>query len=256
MQALILFLINPLLGFINAMKNLDRRTNGLVFVMFYALFGYAISFKLTTADSYRIAADFCVHEKEYELVWMLYKTGYVTDIYLTFVKGFLQLFTHNPKVLYGVLGAVMGVFSYLTIKQAYLIWHEGRNKYFYILVFFFFLSVSFFNVNGIRFWTATSWFSFFALRYLYFGKKKALIGLFFTPLIHFGYMIGVGGFFVFVILNKFLKSSTIYYFAMLMAFVVSMAVPNALAGDIMGSMGDSETLTSNAAINRKSQNYD
>ncbi len=58
-MSFILFLLNPFIGFIDAMKALDRRFNGLVFIAFYALFGYAISFNLTTADSYRIAARFC-----------------------------------------------------------------------------------------------------------------------------------------------------------------------------------------------------
>ena len=255
MRALLFFLFNPLLGFINAMKDLDRRLNGWVFVAFYALFGYAISFTLTTADSYRIAADFCVYDKEYQTVLEMYREGYLTDIYLTFVKGLLQLFTRNPKVLYGVLGAVMGAFSYLSIKQLYAIWRDNRDKYFYILVFFFFLVISFFNVNGIRFWTATSWFSYFAIRNLYFGKKRAIVGVILTPLIHFGYLIGVGGFIIFVIIRHIIKSPTLYYYLMLIAFVVSLAVPNTMAGDIMGSMGDSEELTSSRAFNRKAESY-
>ena len=255
MKALLLFLVNPLIGFINAMKNLDRRWNGLVFILFYALFGYAISFNLTSADSYRIAARFCQQDFDFRLIWALYREGGITDVYLLFMYGIIQLFTRNPKILYGILGAIMGVFSYLSIKQLYVIWKEGRDRYFYMLVFFFFLTISFFNVNGIRFWTATSWFSFFAIRYLYFNKKTALVGVIFTPLFHFGYLIGVGGFLAFALLHRIIKNSSFYYFAMIVTFAISMVVPNTMAGDIMGSMGDSEELSSNAAINRKSRNY-
>ena len=255
MKAFLLYLVNPLIGFINSMKNLDRRLNGLVFILFYALFGYAISFNLTTADSYRIAARFCQYEFDYRAIWSMYREGGVTDVYLLFVYGFLQQFTYNPKVLFGVLGAVMGVFSYLSIKQLYVIWNEGRDKYFYILVFFFFLAISFFNVNGIRFWTATSWFSYFAIRYLYFGKKRAIIGIILSPLIHFGYIVGVGGIIVFIILRRFFKNPSIYYYLMLFSFVICMTVPSTMAGDIIGSMGDSEELTSSRALNRKTQNY-
>ena len=255
MKALLLFLVNPLIGFINAMKNLDRRWNGLVFILFYALFGYAISFNLTSADSYRIAARFCQQDFDFRLIWALYREGGITDVYLLFMYGIIQLFTRNPKILYGILGAIMGVFSYLSIKQLYVIWKEGRDRYFYMLVFFFFLTISFFNVNGIRFWTATSWFSFFAIRYLYFNKKTALVGVIFTPLFHFGYLIGVGGFLAFALLHRIIKNSSFYYFAMIVTFAISMVVPNTMAGDIMGSMGDSEELTSSAAINMKSRNY-
>lgn len=255
MKALLFYLFNPLLGFINAMKNLDRRWNGLVFVLFYALFGYAISFNLTSADSYRIAARFCQHDFDYQTIWNMYREGSLTDVYLLFVYGVVQLFTRNPKVLYGIMGAVMGVFSYLSVKQLFLIWREGRDKYFYILVFFFFLAISFFNVNGIRFWTATSWFSYFVIRYLYFGKKRAFLGIIITPLIHFGFLIGVGGFLLFILLHRLVKSPSLYYLAMIVAFAVNMVVPNSMAGDIMGSMGDTEELSSSRALNYKAQNY-
>lgn len=255
MRALLLYLVNPLIGFISTMKNLDRRLNGLVFVLFYALFGYAISFNLTSADSYRIAARFCQQDFDFRMVWYLYQEGSLTDVYLLIMYGIIQLFTRNPKVLYGILGAIMGVFSYLSIKQLFLIWKESRDKYFYILVFFFFLSISFFNVNGIRFWTATSWFSYHVIRYFYFGKKRALIGILVTPLFHFGYMIGVGGFVLFVIIGKLIKNTSFYYLAMIAAFAINMVVPSTMAGDIMGSMGDGEELTSSRALNYKAKNY-
>jgi hypothetical protein len=255
MKALLFFLVNPLIGFINAMKNLDRRLNGLVFIMFYALFGYAISFNLITADSYRIAARFCSQDFDFRMVWALYKEGRLTDVYLLFMYGVIQLFTRNPKVLYGILGAVMGAFSYMSIKQVFLIWRGGRNKYFYILVFFFFLAISFFNVNGIRFWTATSWFSYFAIRYLYFDKKRAIIGVLVTPLIHFGYFIGVVGILIFAIIHKLVKNTSFYYLIMILAFGVNLLTPQSALDDIMGAEGDADEFTSSVAINRKANNY-
>ncbi len=255
MKALLLYLVNPFIGFISAIKNLDRRLNGLVFVLFYALFGYAISFNLTTADSYRIAARFCQTDFSYGMIWQMYKAGSLTDIYLIGVYSIVQLFTRNPKVLYGILGAVMGTFSYLSIKQLFVIWRKGRNKYFFILVFFFFLTISFFNVNGIRFWTATSFFSYFAIRYLYFGKKRAIIGVLLTPLIHFGFFIAVVAILVFSILHKLIKSHSFYYWTMILAFGVNLLTPQSALDDIMGAEGDAEELTSSIALNRKVENY-
>jgi len=255
MTALLFFLFNPLIGFIEAFKNLDRHLNGLVFIAFYALFGYAISFNLTSADSYRIAAKFCQFDFDYQLIWNLYKNGQITDIYLLFVYGIVQVFTRNPKVLFGVLGAIMGVFSCLSIKQLFLIWKDNRNVYFYILVFFFFLTISFFNVNGIRFWTATSVFSYFAIRHLYFKKKTAIIGVLLTPLIHFGFIIAALGFLAFVLMNAFIKSPHIYLMAMVLAFGLSIAAPQSAIDDIMGSEGDVEELTSSSAIGRKADSY-
>lgn len=255
MRSLILFLINPLIGFFSAIKSLDRRFNGLVFVLFYALFGYAISFNLTTADSYRIAARFCQNDFDFRLIWALYREGTITDVFLFFIYGIVQPFTRNPKVLYGILGAIMGIFSYLSIKQLYVIWREERDRFFYMLVFFFFLTVSFFNVNGIRFWTATAWISYYIIRYLYFNKKTALVGVILTPLFHYGYIIGVVGFLIFVLLHSLINNSSFYYIFLIISIAISVVVPNNKAGDIMGSFGDNEVLTSSAAINTKSKYY-
>ncbi len=255
MKALLLFLINPLIGFISAMKNLDCRFNGWVFVLFYALFGYAISFHLTSADSYRIAARFCQQDFDLRVIWELYREGKITDVYLLFVYGFLQQFTRNPKVLYGVFGAVMGAFSYLSIKQLYVIWKNNRDRYFYMLVFFFFLTVSFFNVNGIRFWTATSVYSYFAIRFLYFRKRGAIVGVLITPLIHFGFLVAVLGFVVFLLTDKLLRNTTFFYLLLLLAFGISLFAPRGAFTDIIGAEGDVDVLTSNAAINRKATYY-
>lgn len=255
MSSLILFLINPLIGFISSLKRLDQRFNGLVFVLFYALFGYAISFNLTSADSYRIAARFCQNSFDYKTIWQLYQDGTVTDVYLLLVYGIVQQFTRNPKVLFGVLGAIMGAISYLSIKQLYTIWREKRDKYFYLIVFFFSLSISFFNVNGIRFWTATAWFSYFVIRFLYFDNKVALLGIVVTPLIHFGFLLGVLGFLLFIVLRLIINNQSLFFIMMLVSFAISIAIPNSRAGDIIGSLGDTDELSSNGAINRKTEAY-
>lgn len=254
-MSFILFLLNPFIGFIDAMKALDRRFNGLVFIAFYALFGYAISFNLTTADSYRIAARFCQVSFDYREIWKLFIDGSITDVYLLFVYGLIQSFTRNPKVLFGVLGAVMGVFSYLSIRQLYEVWKDNRNRYFYFIVLFFFLSISFFNVNGIRFWTATSVYSFFAIRFLYFRKRGAIAGVLITPFIHFGFIIAVFGFVAFLLADKLLHNTTVFYFLLLLTFGISLFAPRGAVSDIIGAEGDVDELTSNASINRKATYY-
>lgn len=254
-MSFVLFILNPLLGFIDAMKALDRKYHGLIFIAFYALFGYAISFNLTSADSYRLAARFCQQSFDYREIWGLFINGKITDVYLLFVFGVIQTITRNPKVLFGILGAVMGVFSYMSTRQLYLIWSHGRNRYFYFIVLFFFLSISFFNVNGIRFWTATSIYSYYLIRYLYFGKKWAIIGVCITPLVHYGFIIAVIGFFLFLLTDLLFRNSTAFYVLLLLSFGLSFLPPQSAIDDIIGSEGDVEELTSNAAINRKASYY-
>lgn len=237
------------------MLRLNRRFSGVVFIAFYALFGYAISFELTTADSYRIGAVFCQQDFNSALVWQMYKDGSLTDVYLIFVYAILKQYTSNPKVLFGVLGLVMGIFSYLSIKQLYTIRKDGNNRHFYLIAFLYMLAVSFFNVNGIRFWTATSVFSYYVLQYLYFNKKYAIVGVMLTPLIHFGYIIAVIAFAIYLIFIKSLNSTRICYIMMLASFTLHFATPQSTLDDIMGGDGDIETLSTSAAINTKIKNY-
>ena len=237
------------------MKKLDKHYNGFVFVAFYALYGYAISFNLTSADSYRIAARFCQTNFSFDQVWYMYQAGLLTDVYLIFIYSIVKLFTNNPKVLFGLLGSIMGFFSYLSIRQLYAVWKLKRDKYFYIIVFFYFLTISFFNINGIRFWTATSCFSYFAIQYLYFNKRYAIIGVLLTPLIHFGYMLGVVAFLAFLLVQKFLKGTRLFYFIFVCSFIVNLVMPQSAVDDIMGSNGDTETFSSNSAVNSKYRNY-
>lgn len=249
------FLLNPLMGFISAMKDLNRRYAGLVYVAFFALFGFAISFNLETADSYRIGARFCQNTYASDMIWEMYMEGSLTDVYLIFVYSILKPFTNNPKVLFGVLGAFMGMFSFLSVRQIYEIWEAPKNKYLYIIAFCYFLAVSFFNVNGIRFWTATAWFSYFVIRYLYFDKKRALIGVILTPLFHFGYLIPVIALVAFFLLKAMSGNRTrLFFFFMFFSFCASVLTPSSFVGDMLSD--EEETfVTGSNAIDRKVGNY-
>jgi len=249
---LFVFLFNPFLAFLGAMKRLDAKFNGLVFVMFYALFGYAISFTLTTADSYRIGARFCQQRTLFDEVWTLYMEGSLTDVYLFFVFGFLRPFTHNPKVLFLVFGTVLGLFACLSIKQLYKVWPNRRNRYFYILVFVFFLFNSFLGMNGTRFNTGAMLFGFLVIQYLYFHKRYALFAVLLSPLFHFGLFVGVIIFYGYLFLQRWKHNFTFYFklYVFIMAF--SFISPQSLIGDNIGNTTD---ITDNNAINRKVELY-
>ena len=56
--ALVLFPFAPFLSFLTACTNLRNRANGIVFVLFYSLFGYCHTFNDVRSDSYRKAEIF------------------------------------------------------------------------------------------------------------------------------------------------------------------------------------------------------
>lgn len=252
---LILFFFNPLFGFLRSMKNLVSIGALFVVILFYGLYGYANTFELTSADSYRIAARFCQMDFSWWLIWQMFENGALTDIYLVFVYSIVKLFTSNPKVLFGILGLVYGTFAGLSIRQLYIVWGGKRNRYFYFLVFLFFLILSFFNLQTVRFFTAMSVFTYFIIQYFYFGKKRALIGVFTTPLIHFGFFAAIMGLIVYLVFSKLFSSTKFCYWIMASAFVLQFTMPQSAVNDIMGSEEEAETFSSNAAINRKYSAY-
>lgn len=251
---LLLFFINPFIAFLNAMKDLERKYAGWVYVAFYGLFGFAISFTLTTADSYRIAARFCQTNYVNDNIWDMYQAGAITDFYLMYVYSIVKVFTNNPKVLYGVLGLIMGAFSYLSVKQLYSIWKIPKDRYFYILVLCYFCAVSFVNINGIRFWTATSVFTYFAIQSYYFNNKKAIFGVLCVPLIHFGFLVVVPPFILFLLLKKVLRRSTTVLFMITTLMLIFTSLGGqGIAEELMNEEYDDAT--SSKAINTKIKNY-
>lgn len=256
MKAIFLFLINPIAGLWYALLDLNKRWHGLVFVAFYSLFGFALSFTLTSADSYRIAARFCQQDYVFQNIWGMYERGTITDIYMLSVFSLVKPYTDNPKVVFAVMGAVLGGLAYLSVSQMFKIWNGKRTKYFYLILCFFVLVFSFDKVNAIRFWTATAYFSFFAIQYLYFKRRIALFLVVLSPLFHFAYMIGVVGFYLFVLLRLLRVTTNMFYFMFVIMFVGNIFMPSNMIDDMMtDEEGEMEEISDNRAIGRKEQRY-
>lgn len=256
MKSIFIFLINPFLGFLSSLADLNKRWHGLVFVAFYSLFGYAISFTLTSADSYRIGARFCQQDFIFREILGMYERGSITDVYMLMVFSIVKQYTDNPKILFAVLGAVLGGLAYLSVSQLYKIWKGKRTWFFYLLLAIFMLNVAFDKVNAIRFWTATAYFSFLAIQYLYFKRRYALFLIALSPLFHFGYIIATIGFYLFIVLKLLRVTTRMIYVLMLLTFMINIFTPRGAINDLMtDDEGEVEELSSNRAIGRKEQRY-
>lgn len=255
MLPIILFLAVPILGFIFAMKDLRRWESKFVFIAFYALYGYATSFELDTADSYRVAQTFYFGYWKLSNILINFYNGYYTDLYRYFVYVFVQQYTSNPKVLYAVFSFVYGTFACLSIAELYNIWKGKKTLFFYLIVFLFFLHLTFFNIQTTRYYTATSVFVFFAIQFLYYKRKLALIGICITPFIHFSFYFGVA---VLLSYQYFFKTSKFYkysYWIYVFAFILSLAKPQSFIDEAMGDEEQQSEMTSSSSVNRKIKTY-
>ncbi|WP_107040044.1 EpsG family protein [Brumimicrobium mesophilum] len=186
-----LLFILPVLGFLLSLVNLRSKTSAFVYVVFAMIFGYAISFSNTSADSYRYAQAFANFDNNisFSRITAMYQNGELRDMYRLLLFYIVSLISNNPKVLYAFAGGIYGVFSYLSLR----IFVKERGARFdnnvIILAIIFFTFISLTNINGFRFHTG-SVVLFYSLYKCIIQKKIIwVIGIIITPLFHYGFII-------------------------------------------------------------------
>lgn len=255
MFPLLLFLAVPMLGFIVAMKDLRRWESILIFILTYTLYGFATSFELDTADSYRIAQRFYYGVWHVDRIMTNYVSGEYTDLYRFFVYAFVQQYTMNPKVLYAVFSFIYSIFVCLSLTQFYIVWKGKKTVFFYLLVFLAFVHISFFNIQTTRYYTASAVFIYFTIQLLYFDRKLALIGICTTPFIHFSFFFGIAVIISYKFFVRTSRFSKYCYWFYVGAIILSLAKPQTWIDDTMGDEEEQEEMTSSSSINRKIKTY-
>ena len=196
---MILFFVNPFMGFINAITKI--RVNKYYIKLIYCwfiLFGIAFCAKNEAADSYRYKNDFEVEGKYSVVQYKSYVKNYFTfntnikDIYSTTINFLVGQQTDNYHYVLFIYAIIFGFFYISTIKF-FLRYYVPNNIVFFLLLFLLCFSNPIFNINGVRFWTA-AWIAVYATLKITTDRKWVyllLLGI--TPLIH-------GTFFIWIIL--------------------------------------------------------
>ena len=182
------FLIYPFLGFVLSIKDLRKWSNGIVFILFSALWGYSMTFTYTPSDCYRIAAVFCQRPFfSIDSILEQYDDGKLVDFYLAITNLFVHQFSPNAKVFFCLLGFFFGLCCYATIRQLILSRKGPNDQYLKCIVFLLFSTASFGHLAMPRFWTA-AWLSAFLLIKLIKGQYYWFPLIILLPLIHFGFV--------------------------------------------------------------------
>ena len=188
-----LLFILPIAGFLTALFNIRSKSSAMVYVGFAMLFGYAISFLDSSADSYRYAQAFGRFDNtlDYNTIVQLYRSGELRDLYRVLLFYFSSFFSDNPKVMYAFAGLVYGIFSYLSllifVRERGNIW----NQHVFVLTLVFYTYISLSGINGFKF--NTGFLVLFCALYNFFIQKKKVwvIGILITPLFHYGFTLVV-----------------------------------------------------------------
>lgn len=186
-----LFMFSPVISFLVALTNIRSKSSMFVYLAFSMLFGYAISFSDTSADSYRYAlffTDFINSSKSYDFIIQSFINGELRDVYRYVLSYFVSLFSENPKVLYAFAGLIYGCFSYKSLMIFMKNKGESFNKFTIILGLIFYTYISLSSINGFRFNTGAL--LFFCSIYYFFieNKNKWFLGFLISPLFHYGFL--------------------------------------------------------------------
>lgn len=237
------FIISPFLSFIVSIKSIKTRSSFFIFYLF--AFFYGMGFITESGKSETARNDGAVFRalfEEYicklsfrdfqnEIIDILEGRSWHKDIYFHCVSYFVSTFTDNYHFLFLALAAIFG---YFMLRSLMLMVKEDNFKVNIVclLLVLLFVNNGIFNINGMRFWTAT-WIATYALLRVVIEKRKIYIALFaITPLVHSSFYF----FFIIFLLYLFLKVKEtkmmkMYYFSFFFSSI-SVFIISAFIGNI------------------------
>ena len=208
---LTLFFLNPFISAIESLKNIRDGESHRILYLWFLVFGIGFCAMNEAADSFRYVEDFMV-ESQYTWArymqevreWATFESN-IKDIYTLTVNVLVGKFTSNYHWTYLIYAAVFGYF-YIRSLRLFLKYQKVQNNViFYLLLFLFCYSNPIFNINGVRFWTA-SWIAVYASLQIVLEKKYHYsLLLVITPLVHGTFPIWISLLIISLISGRFNK---------------------------------------------------
>ena len=230
-----LLFILPLVGFISSLFNVKSKISTIIYLVFAMIFGYAMSFSDSSADSHRYAEAFSRFDNtlNYNTIIQLYRNGELRDMYRLLLFYFVSLFSNNPKVMYACAGLVYGIFSYLSLLIFVRERGEKWDKYVLILSLVFFTFISLASINGFRFNTGAM--VLFYSTYQFILKKRTIwvLGILLTPLFHYGIILMIPVILFYKLIERMLYSEDgvkpVLFYLFIITFILSWILgPNSI----------------------------
>ena len=225
---LVFFLLSPFLGFIQAFKYYkeDWAKNSVwLFVIFY---GYTM-FRPEIMDSSRYVINL-INLYNRPMTWDIFVGNFYTDgsdsadIYQPLIIFFLSRFTKDGNILFAVFGTVYG---YFYSRNIWLVLELAKgtkiDRKLWVLIIAFICVLGFWNLNGVRMWTAAHVFFYGAFQYLVHGKRKGIVVAISSVLIHFSFVLPISIFLLFIV-NR-IPWRLLYFLFIGSFFISSLNVP-------------------------------
>ncbi len=186
---ILLFIFLPFVAFLRSCCDLRSRSSQIVFVLFFALFGYCHTFSDTRADSFRKFELFNNYQAEsIGDILSEFMNGERRDIYEGVLLSLVKQFTDNPHIMMMIVGLVGGLFYMLVVRRITQDRVMGFSWAIAILLGFIVIDCGIQQMGGIRNFTAYPIAVYSIIRLLIDRQRVWLLGLLAAPLVHFGYI--------------------------------------------------------------------
>lgn len=205
---LLLFVIWPFGGFIYNLTRPINRVTYLIFILFFFLIGCSFDFHDPSVDSYRYAEEFVEMPRHNFYTSFLYQiavSGRI-DIYYSMVAISVGRVTHNPHILYGIFASIFGFFVCKMFTYFKRDWNAKCNCYIFVILLSIFTLNPQTNINGVRYWTTVWLFATSVIAYFLYDRKKWIIGILLSPIMHSSFVICLPIVFFIKVLKKHRKT--------------------------------------------------
>lgn len=247
---LLLFIFAPFWAFIRSCYDLRSRASQVVFVLFFALFGYCHTYTDMRADSYRKSISFTTYQTDsIDEIVTSFQNGEIKDIYENTLFSILKNFTNDPHIMMMLVGLICGFFSMLVVKRILKDGHQCNTLPAIILITMIIVELNPVLMGGIRNFTAFTLFQYSLIRLTLDNKRKWLIGILIVPLIHFGWIIASGAAIVTWLVR--LPSRFLHYVALIVC-ALSLFLETSSYNGVLNVMVDS---MDNEAITDRIESY-
>lgn len=203
------FVVCPTLTFIISLFKAKNKNTDTVIFCYFLLFGLCFTINADTGfDSLRYVDYF--EKVNLPLLLLEYNNyfsldGSVHDIYFQTIAYAVSTISNNYHILFLLVATVFSIF-FMQVLSIFRSDSQTQSSYYYTIFILVLMATNpIFNINGVRFWTA-SWVAVAALLLIARNYKiKGIVFLCFTPLIHSTYIIVVCLYFVWLICGKYEK---------------------------------------------------
>jgi len=208
---ILLMLFSPIMGVVKLLRNRDEKTLLLFGIIFFGIAGSLYVYRpgsdgeahLSSALTYYSDMSFNAFINQfYDLVTLNSTTG-AKDIYLHCISYLAASVFGVPELIHVFAGLILGYFftkSILLVLKNNIDKEKSGILVAFILLFLFFRSLG--ALNSIRMWTGMWVFFYGTYSYVITKKKKFLLVILFSIIVHFSYVIVLIPFLVSYILRN------------------------------------------------------